>query len=101
MQNIFGMAFFFLTYTVLAFWQALTTAGEFALIKDLGMGGAFIVTCIFMFRYFTKQVETKDQAMHEITEKFIEMTNKFAERETLHYELMKDVRETLREVKKK
>lgn len=81
MQNAILGIFSFGFYTVLAIYQTTLTS-EFAIIKDLGMGGAFIATCFFMFRYFTKQIEDKDKEQKELTEKFMEIAQKAIERET-------------------
>lgn len=60
-------------FSVLALLQNLAEAGHWSTYKDIGMGGAFIATCFFMFRYFTEQVKTKDEAHKELTEQFIKV----------------------------
>lgn len=63
----------FSTYTALAFFQSIAEAGQFTIYKDVGMGAAFIGTCVFMFRYFTTQIERKDSANQDMTNKFLEV----------------------------
>lgn len=88
-SGLFGVA--------LAFYQTALSA-EFAIIKDLGMGGAFIVTCFFMFRYFTKQIEDKDKGQKELTEKFMQIAEKAIERETKGDEINRQVITLLTEI---
>lgn len=80
MQNIIFGTISGIFAVILAFYQTMLSA-EFAIIKDLGMGGAFIVTCFFMFRYFTKQIEDSNKRQTELTEKFMEIAQKAIERE--------------------
>lgn len=63
----------FSTYTALALFQSLAEASQLAIYKDVGMGAAFIGTCVFMFRYFTTQIEKKDAANQDMTNKFLQV----------------------------
>lgn len=58
----------FLLFSVFAFFQNVS---DIAFFKDIGMGGAFIATCFFMFKYFTRQIETKDSDQKEMNRRFL------------------------------
>lgn len=94
--NAFAAIASFGTYSLLALWQ---TAGitDLTILKDVGMGGAFIITCIFMFRYFTEQNNKKDETIKELTQKFVDITKQFAETATSNKNLLDEILRKLHE----
>ena len=68
-QFVLALASFtcFLTVNIFALFQ---DAG-LAPYKDVGMSAAFIGTCVFMFRYFTNVIETKEAREKELIQLFL------------------------------
>ncbi len=76
MHNVAISITSFTTYAALAMWQTISIP-ELSIVKDLGMGGAFIVTVIFIIKYFMTQLEKKDSDNKEMVRNFMEMSEKF------------------------
>lgn len=102
MQNAILTIFSFGTYLCLALWQTATTAiGDLTIVKDVGMGGAFIATCFFMFRYFASQIEKKETANEKLQEKVMQMAEKAIQAETASKETTSEVLELLKDLQRK
>jgi len=99
MQNaVFGI-FSLGSYILLAIFQ--TGYGDLAVFKDIGMGGAFILTCFFMFKYFKEQIERKDAEHAELTKEFIRLVEKTIATDSAGVETNRQVVQELAELKKK
>lgn len=102
MQNAFLGVISFGAYVALAIYQsAQSTFGDLTIAKDIGMGGAFIATCIFMFRYFTAQIEKKDAQQSELTKEFIKLVEKAVANDAANLETNKKVIQGLEDLNKK
>lgn len=109
MHNIFFSLISFVAFIGLGFWQSVTPIGDLTAYKDIGMGTAFIATCIWMFRYFTQQIEkqrtdhkqereAKDAHIKTLTAEFIEMSKKYTESNIKTESVLASTEETLRDL---
>lgn len=97
MNNIIGGTFSTSVYIALAFWQTISVT-ELALVKDLGMGGAFIVTVIFIIKYFVGQIKQKDADNKEMMNQVMQMSEKFIESNLKTESILQDVVQELRKI---
>jgi hypothetical protein len=75
MVNLFAASISFASFAALAVMQA-TEIGSLTVLKDVGMGGAFIITCVFIIRYMMSQIEKMQAGQKEQFDKIIALSEK-------------------------